>query len=164
MGVGGSASRPGRLYPRERPVTHCTGGWVGPRAGLDRCGKFRPPTEFDPRSVLPVASRYTDWTTAAHQRVHLKSPNGSLNNKETTRNETKKRKTKKENQKGRTMTIIPLHKTHDCTRLVSHCSWTNCMEDHLLKFSELVSNNRAQPQRTWGHCEMGLRQVIKLAS
>jgi len=23
-----SAARPGRLYPRERPGTHCTGGWV----------------------------------------------------------------------------------------------------------------------------------------
>ena len=29
------------LYPRERPVTHFTGGWVGPRAGLDG-GKSRP--------------------------------------------------------------------------------------------------------------------------
>jgi hypothetical protein len=29
------------LYPRERPGTHCIGGWVGPRAGLDRCGKSR---------------------------------------------------------------------------------------------------------------------------
>jgi hypothetical protein len=37
-----SASRPGRLYPRERPGTHCTGGWVGLGAGLDRCGKSRP--------------------------------------------------------------------------------------------------------------------------
>ena len=27
--------------PRERPGTHCTGAWVGPRAGLDRCGKSR---------------------------------------------------------------------------------------------------------------------------
>jgi len=26
-------------YPRERPSTHFTGGWVGLRAGLDRCGK-----------------------------------------------------------------------------------------------------------------------------
>jgi len=24
------------FYPRERPGTHCTGDWVGPRAGLDR--------------------------------------------------------------------------------------------------------------------------------
>jgi hypothetical protein len=32
-----SASRPGRAFtPRERTRgTHCTGGWVGPRAGLD---------------------------------------------------------------------------------------------------------------------------------
>jgi len=29
-------------YPRERLGTHCTGGWVGPRAGLDWCGKSRP--------------------------------------------------------------------------------------------------------------------------
>jgi hypothetical protein len=35
-------SRPGRLYPRERPGTHCTGGWVGPGAGLDRWGKSCP--------------------------------------------------------------------------------------------------------------------------
>jgi len=28
---------PRPLYPRERPGTHCIGGWVGPRAGLDRC-------------------------------------------------------------------------------------------------------------------------------
>jgi hypothetical protein len=30
------------FYPRERPGTHCTGGWVGLRTGLDRCGKSRP--------------------------------------------------------------------------------------------------------------------------
>jgi len=40
--VEGSASRPGRSLPRERHGTHCTEGWVGPRAGLDRCGKSRP--------------------------------------------------------------------------------------------------------------------------
>jgi hypothetical protein len=33
---------PAACYPRERPGTHCTGGWVGPRAGLDRCGKSHP--------------------------------------------------------------------------------------------------------------------------
>ena len=41
---GWSVSRPGRLYPRERPGAHCTGGWVGLGAGLDRYGKSRPPT------------------------------------------------------------------------------------------------------------------------
>jgi hypothetical protein len=30
------------LYPRERPGTHCTGGWVDPSAGLDRCEKSCP--------------------------------------------------------------------------------------------------------------------------
>jgi len=40
MGVVNATPRP--LYPRERPGTHCTGGWVGIRAGLDGCGKFLP--------------------------------------------------------------------------------------------------------------------------
>jgi len=51
---------PRPLYPWERPGTHFKGGWVGPRTGLDRCGKFRPTLEFGPRTVQPVASRYTD--------------------------------------------------------------------------------------------------------
>ena len=33
---------PRPLYARERPDTHCIGGWVGPRAGLDGCGKSPP--------------------------------------------------------------------------------------------------------------------------
>jgi hypothetical protein len=33
---------PRPIYPRERPGTHCTGSWVGPRAGLDACEKSRP--------------------------------------------------------------------------------------------------------------------------
>jgi hypothetical protein len=56
-----SGSRPDRSFsPGERPVTHCTGGWVGTRVGLDRCGKSRPPPGFVHRTVQPVASRYTD--------------------------------------------------------------------------------------------------------
>ena len=35
MGVSGQRHAPAVLYPRERQGTHCTGGWVGPRAGLD---------------------------------------------------------------------------------------------------------------------------------
>jgi len=30
------------LTPRKGLVTHCTGGWVGLRAGLDRCRKSHP--------------------------------------------------------------------------------------------------------------------------
>jgi hypothetical protein len=38
----GSASRPGPLFtPRERLGTYCTGGWMDPRAGLDKCGQSR---------------------------------------------------------------------------------------------------------------------------
>ena len=36
------------------------GGLVGPRAGLEGCGKSRPTPGSDPRTVQPVASRYTD--------------------------------------------------------------------------------------------------------
>jgi hypothetical protein len=36
---------------------------MGPRTGLDRCGKSRPPQGFDPRTVQPVVSRYTDRAT-----------------------------------------------------------------------------------------------------
>ena len=38
----GQRHSPAAFYPRERPGTHCTGGWVGPRAGLDGCGKSLP--------------------------------------------------------------------------------------------------------------------------
>ena len=37
------STTPRPLYPQEIPGTHCTGGWVGPRAVLDGCGKSRPP-------------------------------------------------------------------------------------------------------------------------
>ena len=30
-----SAARPGRILPLRRVGTHFTGGWVGPRVGLD---------------------------------------------------------------------------------------------------------------------------------
>ena len=41
---------------------------MGPRAGLDGCGKSRPRPGFYPRTVQPVASRYTDCTIPAHVR------------------------------------------------------------------------------------------------
>jgi len=53
---GWSTPRPGRFNPRGRPGIHCRGGWMGSRAGLDRCGKSRPPPGFDLRTVHPVAS------------------------------------------------------------------------------------------------------------
>ena len=47
MGVGGQHHAPAAL-PAESPGTHRIGDWVDPRAGLDWCGKSRPPAEFEP--------------------------------------------------------------------------------------------------------------------
>jgi len=63
----GSQRNSPAAYPREPPGTHCIGGWVGPRTGQDGCGKSRPPPGFDPRTVQPVASRYTDWAIPARR-------------------------------------------------------------------------------------------------
>jgi hypothetical protein len=53
---------PWPLYPQERLGTHCVGDWTGTRAGLD---------EFDPRTVQPVAIRYTDWAIPARWTIIL---------------------------------------------------------------------------------------------
>jgi hypothetical protein len=60
MRVSGQHYAPAALPPGKRPVTHCVGGWAGPNNGLDWCGKSSPSSGFDPRTVQPVASRYTD--------------------------------------------------------------------------------------------------------
>jgi hypothetical protein len=65
-GVGGQCQNPAALSPGKKPCTHCIGCWVGPRAGLDECGKSRPPLRFDPRTVKPLASRYTDYANSVH--------------------------------------------------------------------------------------------------
>jgi hypothetical protein len=40
-GVVGQRHAPA-TFPRDRPSTHCTRGWVGIRVGLDGCGEYRP--------------------------------------------------------------------------------------------------------------------------
>ena len=67
-GVSGEQHTPAALYRRERPGTHCTGGWVGPRAGLDG-RKISPTLGFDSRTVQSVASRYTNW--GGSSTVHI---------------------------------------------------------------------------------------------
>ena len=62
-GVERSASRPGRSLPPGKtryPLYRRLGGPQG-RSGQVR--KISPPLEFDPRTVQPVASRYTDYAT-----------------------------------------------------------------------------------------------------
>jgi len=50
-GVGGQRHASTALPPSRRPGTHCTECLVGPRAGVDECGKSRPPSGFDTRTV-----------------------------------------------------------------------------------------------------------------
>jgi hypothetical protein len=48
----------------------------GPQGGLDCCGKSRLPPRFDPRTVQPVASRYTDWASKDRRKTILSYPSG----------------------------------------------------------------------------------------
>jgi hypothetical protein len=62
LDVGGwLTSRPGRFTPRKETGYPLNRRLGGPQ---DRCRQMRnisPPPEFDPRTVYPVASCYTDW-------------------------------------------------------------------------------------------------------
>jgi len=49
---------------------------VGPRTGLDCCGKSRSPPGFDPLTVQTVASRYTDWAVAQSAEALRYKPEG----------------------------------------------------------------------------------------
>ena len=59
-GVGGQRHASAALPSGEKPGTHFTGGSVDPTAGLNWCGKSRPPSGFDTWAVQPLASRNTD--------------------------------------------------------------------------------------------------------
>jgi hypothetical protein len=54
--VGGQLHAPAALSPGKRRGTYCTGGLVGPRVGLDGCGKFLPTWIRSPDRP----ARYTD--------------------------------------------------------------------------------------------------------
>jgi hypothetical protein len=61
-----------QLYPRERPDTHCTRGWVDPKAGLNGFGTSRHPPGFDPRTFQSVARRHTDRAIRSHRKEGVK--------------------------------------------------------------------------------------------
>jgi hypothetical protein len=71
-GVVSVTPRP-RYIPRERiPNTHCTVGWVGPKAGLDTEVKILSPLPgFEPRSPgRPARSQTLYWLSyPAHEMV-----------------------------------------------------------------------------------------------
>ena len=71
----GSASRPGRSLPPGKtryPLYRRLGGPHG-RSGQVR--KISPQPGFDPRTVQPVASRYTDWATrpALYEYINIRT-------------------------------------------------------------------------------------------
>ena len=59
MVVGGQSQAPVALPPgkTQYPLNRRLGGTT---AGVDECGKSRPPPGYDPQTVQPVASRYID--------------------------------------------------------------------------------------------------------
>jgi hypothetical protein len=61
-------SRP--LYPRKTLGSHCTGGWVDNRAGVDGCGKSRPHQDsiLGPSSPLRVAIPTELFRPTGHQQ------------------------------------------------------------------------------------------------
>jgi len=62
MGVGVQRHAPAALPPENTryPLYRSLGG---PQGLSGRVRKILTPPGFDPRTVQPVASRYTDWTT-----------------------------------------------------------------------------------------------------
>jgi hypothetical protein len=61
MGVGGHRHGPATLHPGNDPVPILKEAGWGPGAGLDGCGISRQPLGFDPRTVQPIASCYTNY-------------------------------------------------------------------------------------------------------
>ena len=59
----GQRHAPAALYPRERPSAHLYRRLGGPQGRSGQVRKISPPPRFDPRTVQPVASRYTDYAT-----------------------------------------------------------------------------------------------------
>ena len=60
-GVGGQLDVPAALPPGKTRY---------PRSGLDGCGKSRPPPGFDPRTLQPMASRYTGpWKASVTLKI-----------------------------------------------------------------------------------------------
>jgi hypothetical protein len=59
----GLASRPGRFLPPGKSPYPLYRRLDGPQVRSGQVRKISPPPGFDPRTVQPVASRYTDYAT-----------------------------------------------------------------------------------------------------
>jgi len=63
----GSASRPGRSLPPEKTQYPLYSRLGGPQGRSGQVQKISLPPGLDPRTVQPVASRYTDYATRGTQ-------------------------------------------------------------------------------------------------
>ena len=79
MGVGGQRHVPTALAPPpqgKRHGNHCIGGWVGPRAGLDGCGKSHhhrdsipgPPIPY--RVVIPTELSWSSLAVRTRRKIN----------------------------------------------------------------------------------------------
>ena len=59
----GQRHAPAALYPPGKTRYPLYGRLGGPQGRSEQVRKILPPPGFDPRTVQPVASRYTDWAT-----------------------------------------------------------------------------------------------------
>jgi hypothetical protein len=72
----GSASRPGRSLPRGKTRYPLYRRLDGPQGRSGQVRKISPLPGFDPRTVQPVASRYTDYaTTQTEKRLSINNVN-----------------------------------------------------------------------------------------
>ena len=77
MGVGGQHHAPAALPPgkTQYPLYSRLGG---PQGRTGQVQKISPPPGFDPRTVQPVASRYTDWAIAARLSLYTNDNKGQV--------------------------------------------------------------------------------------
>ena len=76
LGVGGQRHAPAALTPgKTRYPLYSRMGW--PQGRSVRVWKICPPPGFDPRTVQPVASRYTDWAPSGLEYCCKRNPRES---------------------------------------------------------------------------------------
>jgi hypothetical protein len=61
--MGGKRHAPAALPPEKRPASHYAGGWVGHQGLSRRVWRISLQPGFDPWTIQPVASRYTDCSS-----------------------------------------------------------------------------------------------------
>jgi hypothetical protein len=78
---GWSNPRSGRFNPGKETRYQLYRRQGGPQGRSGRLRKISPPPGFDPQTVQPVASRYTDWAIPAHRtcRIEVKTVTVSEN-------------------------------------------------------------------------------------